>query len=106
MAVRTLRGARGRDRVRCRNQVLTRGHAPQDGDTPLHVVAHMGHLEVARLLLKAGADMNAKDTVSERSVGDEGLGIRTRGGFVKNAQPWGNPRRPARNGQLLSGADK
>ena len=54
----------GGARVRCRNQVLTRGHAPQDGATPLHVVALLGHLKVARLLLEAGADINAKDTVS------------------------------------------
>ena len=61
--------------MRCRNQVLTRGHAPQDELTPLYIAAEVGHLEVASLLLKAGADINAKGPVSGRSVGDEGLGI-------------------------------
>jgi hypothetical protein len=34
------------------------------------------HLEVARVLLVAGADITAKDNVSERGVGREGLRIR------------------------------
>ena len=37
---------------------------------PLNAAAISGHLEVARLLLEAGADITAKDTVSGRSVGD------------------------------------
>ena len=67
--------------MRCRNQVLTRGHAPQNGLTPLHFAASFGHVEVARLLLKVGADINAKDPVRGSSVGDEGLGIRPRRDF-------------------------
>lgn len=31
------------------------------GDTPLHLAAHHGHLEVARLLLSAGADISLRN---------------------------------------------
>ena len=36
-----------------------------------------GHAEVVKLLLKAGADVTEMDKVSERSVGDGGLGVQT-----------------------------
>ena len=72
----------------CRGWVLTRGCAPQDGFTPLHDAVQEGHLEMVKLLLGSGADINAKETVSERSEGDGGLGIRTRGGFGESWQPW------------------
>ena len=87
--------------MECINQVLTRGRALQNGFTPLLVAVQRGNLKVAKLLLKAGADINA-----EEDLVSEGLGIRTRGGFEESLQPWGDPRRPARNGQLLSGADQ
>ena len=61
-----------------RERVLTNGRAPQYGLTPMHAAADKGHHEMARLLLEAGADINAMLWVSERSVGDRGLGIRTR----------------------------
>ena len=32
-----------------------------DGATPLHICARYGHLEVARALIEAGADVNVKD---------------------------------------------
>jgi len=88
--------------------MLTRVRAPQNDEekTPLHAAARYGRLDAARLLQEAGADINAKDTVSERSMGDGGLGVRTRQNFDKSWQPWGDPRRPTRNGRLLSGADK
>ena len=63
--------------MRCRGPVLTRRRAPQFGWTPLCWAAMQGHPEVARLLLKAGADVSATTTVSERSVGDGGMGVRT-----------------------------
>ena len=56
--------------------MLTRGCAPQDGETPLYIAAEKGHLEVARVLLEAGADITANDNVSERRVGGEGQRIR------------------------------
>ncbi len=36
----------------------------QAGKTPLHVAARMGQFEVARLLLRYGAEVDAKDGVS------------------------------------------
>ena len=38
----------------------------QDDATPLHAAAQEGQLPVAQLLLKAGADIEAKDNVSWR----------------------------------------
>jgi len=72
--------------VRCRGWGLTRGCAPQFGDTPLHAAANQDRLEVVdlllvKLLLKAGADVTATNKVSERSAGDGGLGVRARRGF-------------------------
>ena len=60
-----------------RGRVLTRRRAPQNGFKPLHIAAKEGHLEVAKLLLKAGADVTATNRVNERSVRDGGLGVRT-----------------------------
>ena len=40
----------------------------QDGRTPLHVAGHVGHLAVARTLLEAGADKEAKDKVRDSRV--------------------------------------
>jgi len=53
-----------------------RGRASQIGRTPMHSASMRDHLEVARVLLVAGADITAKDNVSERGVGREGLRIR------------------------------
>jgi len=64
-----------------RGRVLTRGGAPQYGRTPLHAAAMGDHLEVARVLLEAGAGITAKDNVSERRVGGEGQRIRESIGF-------------------------
>jgi len=49
--------------------------------TPLHIAVRkartsQAHLEVARVLLEAGADITAKTNVSERRVGGEGHRIR------------------------------
>ena len=81
MAERTQRGARRRGPGGAQGPGADAGHAPQNGITPLHAAADHGHLEVARLLLEVGADINAKAAVSGRSVGDAGLGVRTRRGF-------------------------
>jgi ankyrin repeat protein len=70
--------------------VLTWRCAPQDGCTSLHLAANEGHSEVVKLLLEAGSDITVKSgPVSGRSVGDGGLGIRTRRDFEENWQPWG-----------------
>ena len=85
----------GGARVGRRGKVLTRERASQDGQwrrTPLHIAAMQGkcivlcnpwgrfafkgdYLEVARVLLEAGADITAKDGVSERRMGGEGQRI-------------------------------
>ena len=44
--------------------------AAQDGVTPLHIAAHKGHSTVAKVLLAAGANKDAQDTVRERSGGE------------------------------------
>ena len=54
-------------------RVLTQGRAPQDGHTPLWMASLHGNVVAARLLLEAGANTEAKDTVGARRAG-EGVG--------------------------------
>ena len=61
--------------------MLTRRRVPQIGSTPLTIAAYEDHAEVVQLLLGAWADITATDMVSERSVEDGELGIRTRRDF-------------------------
>ena len=65
----------------CTGWTLTRGRAPQDGMTPLHFAVMNRLPEVAQALLDAGADITAKNNVSEGRVGGEGQRIRERRGF-------------------------
>lgn len=37
---------------------------PQYGRSPLHLAAYKGHIEVVRILLKAGCDLDIQDDVS------------------------------------------
>ena len=61
-----------------RTRVLTRERLPQGGATPLFIAAGNGYLEVAKLLLAAGADKNAAATKVREGRGGEGvLGART-----------------------------
>lgn len=38
--------------------------SPQYGRSPLHLAAYKGHIEVVRILLKAGCDLDIQDDVS------------------------------------------
>ena len=44
--------------------LIERCRAPQDGHTPLHLAAMKGPASVVEQLLAAGADTEAKDSVS------------------------------------------
>jgi ankyrin repeat protein len=55
---------------RCQPQgslLITSVHCPvllQEGVTPIYLAAEAGHLEIVRVLLKAGADFNAPQQVT------------------------------------------
>ena len=51
--------------VGCSGGLLTRGCAPQDGETPLFTAAHQGLLKVVKLLVQADANTDARDKVRE-----------------------------------------
>ena len=52
-----------------RTVALTRSAVSQDGITPLHLVASNGHTEVVKVLMEAGATVEATDKVSALPVG-------------------------------------
>ena len=53
------------DRVLGGGRLLMREGSPQAGATPLRIATEKGHVNFARVLLEAGADKNAMDTVRE-----------------------------------------
>ena len=78
-----------------------RGCAPQDDSTPLHIAANRGHDAVVRILVEAGADVTAKDKVSERRVGGDGQMLSMRRDCSEWGQPLGEPQSPAWNADCL-----
>ena len=52
-------------RVGRRGRLLTRGRAPQTGNTPLLAAALKGHLEVVQFLVQKEADTEASDKVRQ-----------------------------------------
>ena len=48
---------------------LTRSAVSQNGDTPLHKAANNGHTEIVKVLVEAGATVEATDVVSAAPVG-------------------------------------
>jgi len=74
------RGARGRGPGGAHGPGADTGGSPQNGATPLYVAAHNGHLEVAQLLVQAGADKDAPNSVREGRGGEGMLGAQT--GFL------------------------
>lgn len=59
----------------------------KNGLTPLHIAAHYGHVDIAELLLKRGADTDARARVSQSCSLDVAFSenIRTRE-YTKNIQ--------------------
>ena len=49
--------------------MLTRGRAPQTGNTPLLAAAQLGHVEVVQLLVQAGSNKDAPNEVREGAEG-------------------------------------
>ena len=62
--------------------------APQDGATPLFIAAEKGRLAVARILLDAGANTEAKDKVRARIVFSFAPGVRSDGGWWMPPNQW------------------
>ena len=56
-------------RVGRRGRLLTRGRAPQGGNTPLLAAAQLGHVEVVQLLVQAGSNKDAPHEVREGAEG-------------------------------------
>ena len=52
-----------------RTLALTRSAVWQYGDTPLHFAAMQGHTEVVKVLVEAGATVEATNKVSAAPVG-------------------------------------
>ena len=80
-----------------RRRILTRGHAAQDGHTPLFFAVMLGHVEVVQVLLEAGANKEATSKVRMRRVGE---GDRVRIGVASRVS-WGSFAKGTFRGQAL-----
>ena len=68
LGVRSQKGEDG-TRMRRRARALTRIPSHQHGDTPLHIAVEKGHEAVVRVLVDAGSDIHAPNTVRRAGEG-------------------------------------
>jgi len=59
--------------AKCIEMILSKGINPEDSDihgqTPIYYASRDGRIDVIKLLLQWGADVNHKDNISKRRIG-------------------------------------